>query len=256
MKILIPLPSYGFDPTEVAIPWKILSDDNVEVVFATPNGKPGAADRLMLTGEKLGIWKPLLKARADAVDAYDEMRQDVSFGRPRQYAAVREAEFDALYLPGGHDKAVKEYMESDLIQSLVVDFFAARKPVAAICHGVIVAARSIDPNTGKSVIHDFKTTALLKSQELAAYNLTRLWMGDYYLTYPGTTVEDEVKSAISDHKNFLQGPTPVLRDSPTHLDRGFVVADRNYLSARWPGDVYKLSLELVKLMESGPVSAH
>lgn len=252
MKILIPLPSYGFDPTEVAIPWKILSDDNVEVVFATPNGKPGAADRLMLTGEKLGIWKPLLKARADAVDAYDEMGQDVSFGRPREYAAVREAEFDALYLPGGHDKAVKEYMESELIQSLVVDFFAARKPVAAICHGVVLVARSTDPETGKSVIYDFKTTALLKSQELAAYNLTRLWMGDYYLTYPETTVEDEVTTALSDPKNFLSGPKPLFRDSPNRRQRGFVVKDRNYLSARWPGDVYKLSLELVKMMKSGP----
>lgn len=252
MKILIPLPSYGFDPTEVAIPWKILSDDNVEVVFATPNGKPGAADRLMLTGEKLGIWKPLLKARADAVDAYDEMGQDFSFGRPREYAAVREAEFDALYLPGGHDKAVKEYMESELIQSLVVDFFAARKPVAAICHGVVLVARSTDPETGKSVIYDFKTTALLKSQELAAYNLTRLWMGDYYLTYPETTVEDEVTTALSDPKNFLSGPTPLFRDSPNLRKRGFVVKDRNYLSARWPGDVYKLSLELVKMMKSGP----
>jgi protease I len=252
MKILIPLPSYGFDPTEVAIPWKILSDDNVEVVFATPNGKPGAADRLMLTGEKLGIWKPLLKARADAVDAYVEMGQDVSFGRPREYAAVREAEFDALYLPGGHDKAVKEYMESELIQSLVVDFFAARKPVAAICHGVVLVARSTDPETGESVIYDFKTTALLKSQELAAYNLTRLWMGDYYLTYPETTVEDEVTTALSDPKNFLSGPKPLFRDSLNRLKRGFVVKDRNYLSARWPGDVYKLSLELVKMMKSGP----
>ena len=121
---------------------------------------------------------------------------------------------------------------------------------------MIVAARSTDPKTGKSVIHDFTTTALLKSQELAAYNLTRLWMGDYYLTYPGTTVEDEVKSAMSSHKNFQQGPTPVLRDSISHLDRGFVVTDRNYLSARWPGDVYSLTLELLKMLQSGSVQPH
>jgi len=256
VKILMPLPTYGFDPTEVAIPWEILSKRGVEVVFTTPDGQQGAADRLMLTGEKLGILKPLLKARSDAVAAYDAMVEDPSFRNPLDYATARHEGFNALYLPGGHDKGVKEYLESELIQNLVVDFFAAEKPVAAICHGVIVAARSIDPNTGKSVIHDFKTTALLKSQEMAAYNLTRLWMGDYYLTYPGKTVEDEVKSVISDHRNFLQGPAPVLRDSLNHLDRGFVVKDRNYLSARWPGDVYKLSLELAKMMESGPVSTH
>ena len=252
----MPLPTYGFDPTEVAIPWKILSEAGIEIIFTTPDGQQGVADRLMLSGEKLGILKSLLKARSDAVDAHDAMLKDESFSNPLAYAAALEADFDALYLPGGHDKGVKEYLESGLIQNLVVDFFAARKPVAAICHGVVVAARSTDPKTGKSVIHDFTTTALLKSQELAAYNLTRLWMGDYYLTYSGTTVEDEVKSAMSSHKNFQQGPTPVLRDSINHLDRGFVVTDRNYLSARWPGDVYSLTLELLKVMQSGSVQPH
>ena len=256
MKVLIPLPTYGFDPTEVAIPWELLSKGGIEVVFATPDGRQAATDRLMLTGAKLGILKPLLKARSDAVTAHDAMIKESSFRNPLDYAAARHESFDALYLPGGHDKGVKEYLESELIQNLVVDFFAAEKPVAAICHGVIVAARSTDPSTGKSVIHDFKSTALLKSQEMAAYNLTRLWMGDYYLTYPGTTVEDEVKSAMSDPRNFEQGPTPVLRDSLNHLDRGFVVKDRNYLSARWPGDVYRLSLELAKMMKSGPVRTH
>ncbi len=256
MKILMPLPSYGFDPTEVAIPWKLLSDRGIEVVFTTPNGKQGAADRLMLTGDKLGVWKPLLKARNDAVDAHDAMVEEASFREPREYAAVQEEDIDALYLPGGHDKAVREYMESDIIQTLVVDFFAAKKPVAAICHGVVVVARSTDPKTGKSVIYDFKTTALLKSQELAAYNLTRLWMGDYYLTYPETTVEEEVTTALSDAENFLSGPKPLFRDSLNHLDRGFVVEDRNYLSARWPGDAYSLSLELVKMMQPALASAH
>jgi protease I len=41
-----------------------------------------------------------------------------------------------------------------------------------------------------------------------------------------------------------------------HLDRGFVVQDRNYLSARWPGDVYSLTLELLKMMEPGSFSPH
>ena len=256
MKVLMPLPTYGFDPTEVAVPWELLSKEGIDVVFTTPGGQQAAADKLMLTGDRLGILKPLLKARRDAVAAHDAMIEESAFRHPLDYAAARHESFDALYLPGGHDKGVKEYLESDLIQNLVLDFFVAGKPVAAICHGVIVAARSTNPNTGKSVIHDFKTTALLKSQELAAYNLTRLWMGDYYLTYPETTVEDEVTAALSDPENFLCGPKPLFRDSLNHLDRGFVVKDRNYLSARWPGDVHKLSLELVKMMESGPVSAH
>ncbi len=133
MKILIPLPRYGFDPTEVAIPWKILSEHGIEVLFATPAGERATADRLMLTGDRLGLWKRVLKARTDAVGAHEAMLKDASFCNPMDYAAAEEASIDALLLPGGHDKGVKEHLESGLIQTLVVEFFAARKSVAAIC---------------------------------------------------------------------------------------------------------------------------
>jgi len=248
-KILMPVPSYGFDPTEAAIPWKLLSEKDISVVFTTPHGDKASPDRLILRGEKLGIWKPVLRARQDAVDACCEMEKDASFCRPLKYTDAEEEIFDGIFLPGGHDKGIKEYLESDVLQRLVAEFFVARKPVAAICHGVILAARSTDPDTGKSAIYNYKTTSLLKSQELFAYNLTRLWLKDYYLTYPATTVEDEVRSVLSDARNFLRGPTPLLRDSTNHLERGFIVRDRNYVSARWPGDVYKISLEMIRMLQ-------
>lgn len=247
-RVLIPIPSYGFDPTEVAIPWKLITDKKVEIVFATPDGQKASADSLMLTGKNLGIWKPALRARQDAVDAYSEMLENDLFCNPLKYSDALEKDFDAILLPGGHDKGVKEYLESQLLQHLVVDFFIANKPVAAICHGVVLAARSINPNTKKSVIHEYKTTALLKSQEVLAYNLTRLWLKDYYLTYPEITVEDEVRSVLTDSDNFVKGPNPLFRDDFSHLQRGFVVKDRNYLSARWPGDVYSFSIEFSKML--------
>ncbi|MCK5052349.1 MAG: DJ-1/PfpI family protein [Candidatus Cloacimonetes bacterium] len=248
-KILIPLPSYGFDPTEVAIPWKLISEQGMKIVFITPEGKKASADIRMLMGKNLGIWKSVLRAGQDAVDAYHKMEKTDSFCNPHKYIDVYVEDFDAILLPGGHDKGVKEYLESEVLQQHVVDFFVAQKPVGAICHGVVLAARSINPDTQKSVIHNYKTTSLLKSQELLAYNLTRLWLKDYYLTYPEVTVEDEVKSVLSDSNNFLKGPTPFLRDSYNHLKRGFVVRDRNYLSARWPGDAYNFSLEFIKMVQ-------
>ena len=62
-RVLIPLPSYGFDPSEAAIPWKLMSENNIEIVFITPDGRKAAADKLMITGERLGIWKSVLRAR-------------------------------------------------------------------------------------------------------------------------------------------------------------------------------------------------
>jgi putative intracellular protease/amidase len=247
-KILIPLPSYGFDPTEVAIPWRVLSEAGFDTIFATPDGNRASADSLMLNGDRLGILKPILRARMDAVAAYRELEATDAFNKPASYCAVHETNFDALLLPGGHDKGVKEYLESTVLQQLVAQFFSAKKPVAAICHGVVLAARSINPTTGKSVLHDYKTTALLNKQELLAYKLTKLWLKDYYLTYPEITVEDEVTAALSNKEHFLVGPKPVLRDDRDHLARGFTVRDRNYLSARWPGDAYRFSLEFAQMV--------
>lgn len=226
-----------------------MSEQGFEMVFITPEGSRASADRLMLSGERLGIWKSVLQARKDAILAYSEMEKSSSFLNPLKYSEVDENDFDAILLPGGHDKGAKEYLESETLQQLIVAFFKVQKPVAAICHGVVLAARSIDAGTGKSVIRNYKTTSLLKSQELLAYNLTRLWLQDYYLTYPGLTTEDEVKAVLSDQNNFIKGPTPLFKDDPKNLKRGFVVRDKNYLSARWPGDLYNFSFELIKMVQ-------
>ncbi len=246
--ILIPLPSYGFDPTEAAIPWKILTENNIKITFATPKGLPACGDEIMLTGKKLGIFKNMLKARKDALEAYHLMINSSEYKQPIRYDEIQPLDYDGIFLPGGHEKLVKEYLESEILQNIIPIFFQNKKKIGAVCHGVVLLARSKDKKTNKSVIYDYKTTALLKIQELLAYNLTRLWLKDYYLTYPGTTIEDEVKSVLRSRSNFIHGKLPVFRDSKNNLKPGFVVKDRNYLSARWPGDIYKFSNEYLKLI--------
>jgi protease I len=246
-KVLIPLPEYGFDPTEAAIPWLLLTAQGYHVQFATPGGYSAMADMRMLRGEQLGIWKWLLQTRRDAVMAYHQMSNSDAFCNPLKYPEISATDFDAVLLPGGHDKAMRPYLESTRLQQTVAHFFAAQKPVAAICHGVVLAARSKDPRTGKSVLYSCKTTALLQSQELGAYHLTKLWLKNYYLTYP-TTVQAEVTAQLSDPNHFITGPLPLQRDDAHHLDRGFAVLDGNYLSARWPGDAYRFATEFIKLL--------
>ena len=43
-RVLIPLPTRGFDPTEASVPWKLLFERGHEIAFATPDGKPASAD--------------------------------------------------------------------------------------------------------------------------------------------------------------------------------------------------------------------
>jgi hypothetical protein len=81
---------------------------------------------------------------------------------------------------------------------------------------------------------------------MLAWNLTRLYLGDYYRTYP-ITVEDEVTAALARPEDFQHGPTPMTRDAPERLT-GFAVVDRNYVSARWPGDAHQFAFSLAALL--------
>src|SRR6188768_2522253 len=137
-KILVPLPDHDFDVTEVAVPWKLLREAGHDVVFATEAGATPACDPLLITGVLFGK----LGARPDAIELYREMERTPAFSSPRTWADVDAGAFDALFLAGGHAPGMKQYLGSERVQQLTAAFFAAQKPTAAICHGVLVAARS------------------------------------------------------------------------------------------------------------------
>jgi protease I len=264
IKVLIPIPSYGFDPTEASVPWKYLKDAQFKVVFATPTGKQGLADVRMLTGADLGIFKFVLMNDENGTKAYRELLKSHEFQHPISYLDIRSQEYDAVFLPGGHDQGMKEYLGSTTIQQTIAEIFDANKPVGAICHGTLVTARSISKKTGRSVLWGRKTTGLTRYQELTAYNMTKSYLGSYYRTYPEldtkektVTMEDELKSYLRDPSDFSRGPgfpIPLGRDSPDNFAPGYTFLDGNYLSARWPGDAHKFGNDFVKLLKN--YSAH
>lgn len=246
----MPLPAYGFDPTEAAVPWQQLTSAGFSVAFATPGAVIPAADSIMLTGKGLGLWSSLLKADRRGVAAYSQMTDSAEFRHPLAWSDLKDVSHRSLLLPGGHHAGVREYLESPEIQAITRTGFARQIPVAAICHGVLIVARTRAEGTDRSLLKGYQTTALLRSQELLAWNMTRLWMNSYYRTYPGTTVEDEVRAALADPSDFHAGGIPLWRDTADQLSRGFVVRDRHYLSARWPGDAHALAAALIALLRT------
>jgi putative intracellular protease/amidase len=252
-QVLMLLPERDYDPTESAVPWAALRDAGHTVLFATPTGAPAYADeRLVNTG--FGPLNPVLMTQAGALAEYHRMIQDPAFLSPLAHAGLAHAQVDALLIPGGHAPGMRTLLESRDAQACVVAAFQARKPVAAVCHGVLLLARSVDPGTGRSVLHGRKTTALPKLMELSAWNMTRLRLGDYYRTYR-VTVEDEVKAALASPKDFRPGGILPRRDTAERIDVGFTVRDGHYLSARWPGDCYRFAEEFVALLEELPAQA-
>lgn len=247
-RVLIPIPSIDFDPTETAVPWRLLTAAGHEVRFATPDARPGRADDRMLSGHGLGPWKPLLIAHADAREAYALMIASPAFQQPQRHDALSVDSFDGLLLPGGHAPGMKAYLESRPLQALVAQAFERAMPVGAICHGVVLAARARRTD-GRSVLHGLRTTALTRAMELSAWALTALWLGGYYRTYP-MPVQDEVEAALARRADFASGPLPLARDSEARPDRGFVLRDGHYLSARWPGDAHRFAIEFDALLRA------
>ena len=167
-RVLCPLPDVDFDTTEVAVPWKVLTHAGHEVVFATETGNVPACDPLLITGVIFGQ----LGALEEPKRFYAEMIETKAFEAPLKLSAIDLQSVDALLLPGGHAPGMRQYLGSTELQALIVRFWRTKKPVAAICHGVLPLARAIDPETNKSVLFGKKTTCLPKYMERTAYYLT------------------------------------------------------------------------------------
>jgi putative intracellular protease/amidase len=278
--VLIPIPDRDFDPTEVAVSWQVLASLRHRVVFATESGGAAAADDIMLTGRGLDLWSSvpmlgrvtfigrMLCANKDARDAYAQMLRSPEYREPQTWSRSTLDGVDALLLPGGHRaRGMRDYIDSEILHRLVIDAFNRGITVAAICHGVLLAARSVDPATGHSVLYGRKTTALTWAFERRAWQLTRFTRtGDrnYYRTYPEEpgqptgymSVQSEVTRSLKDpadfcdvapgSPHFLMKTSGLARDTATDSRPAFVVDDGNYLSARWPGDTHTFASALAR----------
>jgi putative intracellular protease/amidase len=243
-KVLMPLPDNDFDVTEVSVPWKLLTEAGHTVVFATERGPAGpspAADPRLLDGVIFGQ----LGAKPEPIAFYRELAATEGFRRPIAWSEIDAAPFDALLLPGGHAPGMKQYLASELLQAKVIDVVNKGALVGAICHGVLVLARAVDPETGKSALYGRRTTCLPKYMESLAYALTGWKLGRYYRTYDAY-VEDEVKAALKDPADFERGPMTLGSHGTRDDDRAaFVVDDGRYVSARWPGDAFLFAKTLI-----------
>ena len=148
------------------------------------------------------------------------MSKTTEFQNPVSWTdkAFSMSEFDLVFLPGGHEKGVRQLIDSAIVHQNLHTFFldtkkdsAAKKVVGAICHGVMVLSETlVDGEKGvtgvgaKSVIHECQTTALPMRFEQVAFWGTRAWLGDYYKTYGARSesVEESVKKRLDDPGQF------------------------------------------------------
>lgn len=103
------LVAHGFEEVELTSPVERLKEEGANVKIISPE-----------EGGKVKSWKDQGFNR--------EFDVDLSIGE------AKEAEFDALVLPGGVINPDRLRGDSDAI-SFIRSFYDAEKPIAAICHG-------------------------------------------------------------------------------------------------------------------------
>jgi len=230
------------------VPYTAFKKAGFDVYFATENGNTPESDKKML----LGVTQKLLGANKSSIEAYNQMSATPEWLHPISWSAPDFTldSYNLVFLPGGHDKGVRQLLDSPIIRKHLAEYFPktlkpSTKTVAAICHGVMVLSETKDKE-GKSVIHECVTTTLPGRFEQVAFWGTRAFMGDYYKTYGSCSdnVEDFVRRALDDpakqFKSSLSASAP------------FVVEDTkyNYLSGRFPPDSQALAERTIALVQS------
>lgn len=244
-RVIIATADRGFDPTEVSVPWRHLTEAGHTVTFATTTGRVGVCDTLTLMGPP--AFAKILAAQPDGVRSYYQMEACEAFQNPLTYDDVVIDDYDAILLPGGHAIETKPYLESEHLQQLAMEFLDSGRVVGTICHGPLVLARARRPD-GSSPLAGRKMTALTWTMEMSAWAMTAWKLGTHYRTYP-TPVQTEVVTALGREGRFETGPLLPSYDQP------FVVTDNNLISARWPGDTAGWARTLVEALAARqPVS--
>ena len=243
--ILMPLPDQDFDPTEATIPWQACISRGWNVEFSTENGNVAQADLNRLNGPLPG----LVSAGAKVKAAYRLMTQNTSYQHPIPYTDIDPNRYNALLLPGGDGLRMRQYLDSTDLRRKVLQFWQQGKLIGAICHGMLVLTRTIDPQTGRSVIYGHKVTALPRSIDRFVYRIDSWLIKHGYIMYP-SCVADEVRASLKRPEDFSTGPG---------LMAPYVVSDGNLITSRWYMDAEVFSKcftdELQQRMEKESVTS-
>ncbi|MFA0812758.1 type 1 glutamine amidotransferase domain-containing protein [Microbulbifer epialgicus] len=166
MKILMVLTSHdqlgntgkktGFWLEEFAAPYYIFKDAGAEVTLASPKGG-----------------RPPLDPKSDEPDFQTEatkrFHQDPDaqqvLATTAKLADMKESDFDAVFYPGGHGP-LWDLAEDKKSISLIENFFAADKPIGAVCHAPGIFRHTLRKD-GKPLVSGKSVTGFTNGEEAA-----------------------------------------------------------------------------------------
>ena len=172
MKVLIVLTSHsdlgntgektGFWIEEFAAPYYVLADAGVELTIASPKGG-----------------QPPVDPKSEALDAqtvatkrfYADYALIDKVAHTLKLSDVNEADYDAIFYPGGHGPLWDLATDSISI-ALIESFYKHNKPLALVCHAPAALVKAKAPN-GEPLVNGKDVTGFSDTEE-EAVKLTKI----------------------------------------------------------------------------------
>ncbi|MGD9505947.1 MAG: type 1 glutamine amidotransferase domain-containing protein [Syntrophobacteraceae bacterium] len=145
----------GFWLEEFAAPYYTFIDAGAEVTIASPRGGLPPID-------------PGSERSESRTEATERLRNDPTawgaLANTARLTDVREEDYDAVYYPGGHGVLWDLHEDADSI-GLIEAFYAAGKPVAAVCHAPAALLRATFD--GRPLVAGRRVSGFTNSEEEA-----------------------------------------------------------------------------------------
>jgi putative intracellular protease/amidase len=151
----------GFWIEEFAAPYYELVDQGVEVTIASPLGGQPPIDPTSADPNS---------ATEDTKRFDDDSALQEKLGKTVKLADIKEADYDAVFYPGGHGPLWDLVSDKNSI-SLIESFYTNNKPIAFVCHAPAVL-KDVKVN-GEYLVKGKKVTGFTNEEE-EAVGLTKV----------------------------------------------------------------------------------
>jgi len=152
----------GFWVEEFAAPYYVLADAGAVITIASPAGGQPPVDP---KSEAADAQTPATERFYKDFEAIDKVANSIKLSE------VKEAEYDAVFYPGGHGPLWDLANDTNSIQ-LIEDLYKNKKPIAFVCHAPAALVKVKDEN-GEALVKGKKVTGFSNAEE-EAVKLTKV----------------------------------------------------------------------------------
>ena len=146
----------GFWIEEFASPYYAFQDEGADITLASPKGGQPPIDPSSDTPD----------AQTEATERFkndEELQQKLA--KTQKLSEVNEADFDAVFYPGGHGP-LWDLAENEDSINLIESFNKSGKPVGFVCHAP-AALKEVNGTDGKPLVNGKKVTGFSNDEEEA-----------------------------------------------------------------------------------------